>query len=157
MDYEAGSTRWVRGVDGGRPSRTLGHGTDLAWVLSARRVQGRSARRRQSHAQTGITHRIQCSRRLGCHIVWDSTDYELDWPNSLVRAELLALCSHRHRSWSADEIELLLTEAFHTEVPAADYRQVSAFTAWADDSRQGQDWINAVSYTHLTLPTTPYV
>lgn len=74
--------------------------------------------------------------------MWDSTDYELDWPNSLVRAELLALCSHRHRSWSADEIELLLTEAFHTEVPAADYRQVSAFTAWADDSRQGQDWIN---------------
>lgn len=40
-------------------------------------------------------------------------DYELDWPAELLRGELLALRYHPQRAWTAKEVELLLSEAFH--------------------------------------------
>ncbi|MGH3425979.1 MAG: hypothetical protein ACRDQZ_00125 [Mycobacteriales bacterium] len=92
--------------------------------------------------------------------MWDSTDYELDWPRELLRGELLALCNHPHRSWSASDVELMLTEAFHTDVPAADFGRVSALDGWVEGSSDGLNWVNDL-LAHLNevreyRPPRPY-
>lgn len=74
--------------------------------------------------------------------MYDSTDYELDWPAELLRSELVALCTHPHRMWTAGEVELLLTEAFHTGVPAADFTRASSLDTWSDTATGGADWIS---------------
>ncbi len=74
--------------------------------------------------------------------MYDSTDYELDWPAELLRSELVALCTHPHRVWTAGEVELLLTEAFHTGVPAADFTRASSLDTWSDTATGGHDWVN---------------
>jgi hypothetical protein len=73
--------------------------------------------------------------------VYDSTDYELDWPAELLRSELLALHDHPHRAWTASEIELL-REAFHTEVPVNDFIRVSSLDGWSGTATGGRDFIN---------------
>jgi len=83
--------------------------------------------------------------------MWNSTDYQLDWPRELLRGELVALCTHPHRAWTAGEVELLLTEAFHTGVPAADFARASSL---------GRDWIgdlqNHLDEVHEYAPPRPY-
>lgn len=73
--------------------------------------------------------------------VWTSVDYELDWPRELLRGELLVLRHDPYRAGSSFEIALLLTEAFHTEVPAADYLRLCGEGEWAGDPGAGGQWL----------------
>lgn len=74
--------------------------------------------------------------------MYDSTDYELDWPAELLAGELLALRDHPHRAWTASEIELLLREAFHTDVPVNDFTRLSSAGEWAGDQGPGHGWVD---------------
>jgi hypothetical protein len=75
-------------------------------------------------------------------IVWDSTDYELDWPRELLRSELVALRHQPYRIGSSSEIQLLLNEAFHTRVPEVEYERFSSIGEWADDPGPGRQWVD---------------
>jgi hypothetical protein len=75
-------------------------------------------------------------------------DYELDWPAELLGSELLALRDHPHRAWTADEIKLLLREAFHTNVPVNDFTRLSSAGEWAGDLGPGRGWVDDL-LTHL--------
>jgi hypothetical protein len=74
--------------------------------------------------------------------VWSSTEYELDWPPELVRGELRALRHDPYRPGSSVEIALLLSEAFHTEVPAADYLKICGEGEWPGDPGPGRGWVD---------------
>lgn len=73
--------------------------------------------------------------------MWTSVDYELDWPPELLRGELLALLGHPYRGWTGDEVELLLHEAFHTEIPAADFARLHSLAEWGNDPVPSRPWI----------------
>jgi hypothetical protein len=62
--------------------------------------------------------------------VWTSVDYELDWPPELLAGELHALFDHPYRDWTGGEVELLLTEAFHTGIPAAEFTRLLSNAEW---------------------------
>ena len=92
--------------------------------------------------------------------VWTSVDYELDWPPELLAGELRALFDHPYRSWTGGEVELLLTEAFHTEVPAAEFTRLHSTAEWTDDPAPTRQWI-ADLFDHLPemrryTPPRPY-
>jgi hypothetical protein len=74
--------------------------------------------------------------------VWTSVDYELDWPRELLRSELHALRHHPYRAGSSSEIALLLTEAFHTDLPAIEYGRICSAGEWADDPGPGRVWVD---------------
>lgn len=88
--------------------------------------------------------------------MWTSTDYELDWPPELLASELRALFDHPYRGWTGDEVELLLTEAFHTGIPAAEFVRLHSTAEWTDRSAEVQQWI-ADLFDHLPemRPYTP--
>jgi hypothetical protein len=89
-------------------------------------------------------------------IVWTSVDYELDWPAELVRAELFALLNSPYRGWTGDEVELLLTEAFHTEIPAAEFRRLHSAAEWDNDPAPTKAWIaDLVEHLHELRPHAP--
>ncbi len=74
---------------------------------------------------------------------WDRVGYELDWSAELLHSELRALRHHPHRACTASEVELLLREAFHTDIPAKDYARISSAGAeWDDDPGAGRNWVN---------------
>ncbi|MGH3365937.1 MAG: hypothetical protein ACRDOY_01900, partial [Nocardioidaceae bacterium] len=62
-----------------------------------------------------------------------------------------------HRAWTASEVELLLREAFHTDVPAADYSRISSAGAeWDDDPGAGRSWVNdLLAHLHKLREYTP--
>lgn len=83
--------------------------------------------------------------------LWASVDYALDWPHELLRGELVALIEHPYRSWTTDDVELLLAEAFHTRGPVEDFVGVAGGDLgymFAPDGTQpstpppGTVWIN---------------
>lgn len=87
-------------------------------------------------------------------------DYELDWPPELLAGELRALFDHPYRSWTGGEVELLLTEAFHTGIPAADFTQLNNTAEWTEYFAPIQQWINGL-FDHLPemrtyAPPRPY-
>lgn len=83
-------------------------------------------------------------------------DYELDWPPELLRSELLALYNHPYRAWTGAEIELLLREAFHTGVPAADFARLNGFGEWADDPGPSRAWVaDLLKHLQELRPYTP--
>lgn len=92
--------------------------------------------------------------------MWDSTDYELDWPRDLFRGELHALCTRPHRAWTAGEVELLLREAFHTDVPVNDFTRASSLDGWSDTATSGRDFINDLlanlDHVREYAPPRPY-
>jgi hypothetical protein len=73
--------------------------------------------------------------------VWTSVDYELDWPSELLAGELRALFDHPYRGWTGGEVELLLTEAFHTGIPAAEFAQLYSTAVWTGRFDPVQEWI----------------
>lgn len=74
--------------------------------------------------------------------VWTSVDYELDWPPELLRSELHALRHHPYRPGSSFEITHLLSEAFHTDVPASEYNRFCSAGEWAGDPGPGRAWVD---------------
>lgn len=82
----------------------------------------------------GVDRRGQGAPALRAHAAsFDSADYELRWPSSLVARELAALrvgadVRERHR-----QIEFLLEEAFLGEVPAHDFAAAAARTQTVND------------------------
>jgi hypothetical protein len=87
---------------------------------------------------------------------WASVDYELDWPAELVVTELLALMNRPYRSWTGSEVELLLREAFHTDVPATDFARLHDFAEWDNDPAPTRQWISdLVGNVEVLRPYTP--
>ena len=87
-------------------------------------------------------------------------DYELDWPADLLARELRALFDHPYRGWTGGEVELLLREAFHTAVPAAEFVRLHSTAEWTDDLGPTRRWI-ADLFKHLPemrryAPPRPY-
>lgn len=80
--------------------------------------------------------------------MWTSTDYELDWPAELLAGELRALFDHPFRSWTGGEVELMLTEAFHTGIPAAEFTRINSTAEWTNHSAPLQQWIDGL-FDHL--------
>lgn len=74
--------------------------------------------------------------------MWDSTDYQLDWPRELLAGELVALRDHPYRGYAPTEIEPLLIEAFHTGIPAAEFNHVVSIDIWQDASYPGSHWLD---------------
>lgn len=93
--------------------------------------------------------------------MWARGGYELHWPAELLHDELRALLYRPHQACTASEVELLLREAFHTDVPAADYSRISSGGAeWDDDPGAGRDWVSDL-LAHLPelreyTPPRPY-
>ncbi len=88
--------------------------------------------------------------------MWTSVDYELDWPRELLRDELRALRDHPYRAWSGNEVELLLTEAFHAEIPAAEFARLNSLGEWADDPGPTRTWIaDLLEHLHELREYTP--
>ena len=92
--------------------------------------------------------------------MWNSVDYELDWPPELLARELQALFDHPYRGWTSDEVELLLREAFHTAVPAVEFTQLHSTAEWTNDPGPTRRWI-ADLFEHLPemrryAPPRPY-
>lgn len=92
--------------------------------------------------------------------MWTSVDYELDWPPELVAGELRALLNHPYRGWTGNDVELLLTEAFHTGIPAADFTRLHSTAEWTERFAEVQQWI-ADLFDHLPemrqyAPPRPY-
>jgi hypothetical protein len=88
---------------------------------------------------------------------WARVDYELDWPAELLGSELRALLYHPHRACTAREVELMLREAFHTNIPAEDYARLSrAGAEWDDDPGPGRPWVNdLLDHLHELRQYTP--
>lgn len=92
--------------------------------------------------------------------VWTSVDYQLDWPAELLSTELILLMDQPYREWTGTEVELLLCEAFHTEVPAADFARLHGVAEWANDPAPTRAWINDlldhVAQLRPYAPPRPY-
>lgn len=73
--------------------------------------------------------------------VWNSVDYALDWPAELMAGELVGLMTRPYRGWSGAEVELLLREAFHTEVPARDFARLHEQADWDNDPAPTRNWV----------------
>lgn len=92
--------------------------------------------------------------------MWISVDYELDWPPELLAGELRALFDHPYRGWTGGEVELLLSEAFHTGIPAAEFTRLHSTAEWDNDPAPTRQWI-ADLFEHLPTmrvyaPRSPY-
>lgn len=83
-------------------------------------------------------------------------DYELDWSAELLVGELHALMNRPYRAWTGAEVELLLREAFHTEIPAQDFARLHELAEWSNDPAPTREWLHDLRTHQSELrPHTP--
>ena len=87
---------------------------------------------------------------------WASVEYALDWPAELLVTELRGLMNRPYRGWTGAEVELLLREAFHTDVPATDFARLNGLAEWDNDPAPTRQWIaDLVDHVSELRPYTP--